>query len=130
MPDVGPAADVRGREHPACAPHPDIRVLGRSDDDLANAAQPFGVYRDADRDGRGAAAERRCLGRGPGSTADVVGGIAIVADAEERAITTTVVVAPNNSPRRSASHPIWVSAALAALRQAALGRAPSAPRSR
>ena len=91
--DVCPAADVRGGERPACALHPDIRVLGRSDDDLADSAQPFGVDRDADREGRGAAAERHRLGRGPGGAADVVGGVAVVAHTKERAMAAMVVVA-------------------------------------
>jgi hypothetical protein len=86
------AADIGGQQGAVDAFAPDVDEFVGADGHFANPAEALRIERDADGEGlRLAFAQRLRLGRVMGGAADDLGGIAVVADAKERAIAAVIV---------------------------------------
>jgi hypothetical protein len=92
VPHIDAAADEARHQDAVDAVAPDVGEFVEPDHDLADAAQPLGVKTDADGEGRGAPAERPCLGRCPCGATHHRSGFPVVADAEKRTVAAVVVV--------------------------------------
>src|SRR5262249_976002 len=90
---MGAAAGIGGHQGAGDTSAPDVDDLVGADRHLADSAESLGIECHADGVGPDlAAAERNSLRRVVGGAADCFCGIAVVADAEERAVLMVVVV--------------------------------------